>query len=80
MSAAIETQTYDSLSGIPRIDIPENLSLALSARRSVYSILREILALWRGPGKLTPQEYFYYRLWDPSIPLDEKRRFVGKHA
>jgi hypothetical protein len=80
MSATIETQTYDSLSDIPRIDIPENLSLALSARRSVYSILREILALWRGPGKLTPQEYFYYRLWDPSIPLEEKRRFVGKHA
>jgi hypothetical protein len=80
MSAAIETQTYDSLSGIPRIDIPENLTLALSARPGVFSILREMLALWRGPGKLTPQEYFYYRLWDPSIPLDEKRRFVGKHA
>jgi glutathione synthase/RimK-type ligase-like ATP-grasp enzyme len=80
MSAAIEAQTYDSLSDIPRIDIPENLSLAFSARRSVYSILREILALWRGPGKLTPQEYFYYRLWDPAIPFSEKRRFVGKHA
>jgi glutathione synthase/RimK-type ligase-like ATP-grasp enzyme len=80
MSAAIEAQTYDSLSDIPRIDIPENLSLALSAGRSVYSILREILALWRGPGKLTPQEYFYYRLWDPAIPFSEKRRFVGKHA
>jgi hypothetical protein len=80
MSAAIETQTYDSLSDIPRIDIPENLTLALSARRGVFSILREILALWRGPGRLTPQEYFYYRLWDPSIPFDEKLRFVGKHA
>ena len=27
MSAAIETQTYDSLSGIPRIDIQENLKI-----------------------------------------------------
>jgi hypothetical protein len=80
MSSAIETQTYDSLSDIPRIDIPENLNLALSTKRSVLSILREILGLWRGPGKLTPQEYFYYRLWDPLIPLDEKRRFVGKYA
>jgi len=80
MSARLEAQTYDSLSGIPRIDIPENLRLALSARGSVFSILREILALWRGPGKLTPQEYFYYRLWDPAIPFSEKRRFVGKHA
>jgi hypothetical protein len=80
MSAAIEAQTYDSLSGIPRIDIPENLNLALSTKRGVFSILREILALWRGPGRLTPQEYFYYRLWDPAMPFEEKRRFVGKHA
>jgi hypothetical protein len=80
MSAAIEAQTYDSLSDIPQIDIPRNLDLALSARRNVVSILREILLLWHGPGKLTPQEYFYYRLWDPAIPFEEKRRFVGKHA
>jgi hypothetical protein len=46
----------------------------------VVSLLREIIALWRGPGKLSPQEYFYYRLWDPSLPLEEKRRFVGKKA
>jgi hypothetical protein len=75
-----ETQSYASLSGLPRIDIPENLSLALAAGRTVPSILREIITLWRGPGKLSPQEYFYYRLWDPAIPLAEKRRFVGKKA
>jgi hypothetical protein len=75
-----EVQSYASLSGLPRIDIPENLSLALASGRSVPSILREIIALWRGPGKLSPQEYFYYRLWDPAIPLAEKRRFVGKKA
>jgi Sugar-transfer associated ATP-grasp len=80
MSATIEAQTYESLSGIPRIDIPSNLNLALSSGRGVFPILREIIALWRGPGKLMPQEYFYYRLWDPTIPLVEKRRFVGKRA
>jgi hypothetical protein len=80
MSATFETQSYASLSDIPRIDIPQNLNLALSTKRHVLSILREILNLWRGPGKLTPQEYFYYRLWDPALPLEEKRRFVGKRA
>jgi hypothetical protein len=80
MSAAFEAQTYASLSDLPRIDIPQNLNLALSTKRHVFSILREILTLWRGPGKLSPQEYFYYRLWDPAIPLEEKRRFVGKRA
>ena len=43
----VEAQTYDTLSGVPRIDIPQNLNLALSARRNVISILREILSLWR---------------------------------
>jgi hypothetical protein len=80
MSATIEAQTYESLSGIPRIDIPSNLNLALSNGRGVLPILREIITLWRGPGRLTPQEYFYYRLWDPLMPLAEKRRFVGKRA
>ena len=75
-----ETQSYASLSGLPRIDIPENLNLALASGRRLPSILREIIALWRGPGKLSPQEYFYYRLWDPAIPLAEKRRFIGKKA
>jgi hypothetical protein len=76
----VDAQTYDSLSGIPRIDIPENLNLALSAGRNVISILCEVVALWRGWGRLSPEEYFYYRLWDPSITLEEKRRFVGKRA
>ena len=79
-SGIVEAQTYDSLSGIPRIDIPENLNLALSAGRNVISILCEVVALWRGWGRLSPEEYFYYRLWDPSITLEEKRRFVGKRA
>jgi hypothetical protein len=80
MSVTSETHSYAVLSDIPRIDIPQNLTLALSTKRGVLSILREILALWRGPGKLTPQEYFYYRLWDPAIPFEEKCRFVGKQA
>jgi hypothetical protein len=75
-----EPQSYASLSGLPRIDIPDNLNLALASGRSVASLLWEIISLWRGPGKLSPQEYFYYRLWDPSIPVAEKRRFVGKKA
>jgi hypothetical protein len=79
-SIITEPQSYASLSGLPKIDIPENLNLALAAGRSMVSLLHEIIALWRGPGKLSPQEYFYCRLWDPAIPLAEKRRFVGKKA
>lgn len=34
----------------------------------------------RGPEKLSPQEYSDYRLWDPDLPIEEERRFVGKQA
>jgi hypothetical protein len=43
-------------------------------------LLSEVITLRLGAGRLTPQEYFYYRLWDPDMPLAEKRRFVGKQA
>ncbi len=69
MTAIItEPQSYASLSGLPKINIPDNLNLALASGRSVASLLWEIISLWRGAGKLSPQEYFYYRLWDPSAP------------
>jgi hypothetical protein len=44
------------------------------------SILREVVSLRLGAEKLTPNEYFYYRLWDPVLTAEEKRRFVGKQA
>lgn len=36
MSTAIETQFYESLSDIPRIDVPQNLNLALSIKRDIF--------------------------------------------
>jgi hypothetical protein len=39
-----------------------------------------VLAVRKGPGKLTPQEYFYYRLWDAPQEGADKQRFVGKIA
>ena len=68
------------LNGIPKVDFPSNLQAALSAGNSMADVLREVVALRRGPGKLTPNEYFYYRLWDPSLRRAEKRRFIGKQA
>ena len=37
------------------------------------SILREVVALRRGPGKLTPNEYFYYRLWESLLTREASR-------
>ena len=82
MSTNIATDAglFDTLNGIPKVDIPGNLEAAISAGRRMTSILREVVSLRHGAGKLTPNEYFYYRLWDRALSAAEKRRFVGKQA
>ncbi len=72
--------TYETLSGIPAVDIPENVDAALAKGRRATGIAAEAAALRFGPGRLSPQEYFAYRLWDSALPLTAKRAFVGKLA
>jgi hypothetical protein len=79
-SIAADAGLFEMLNGIPNVDIPRNLQAAISAGRRMTSILREVVSLRRGAGKLTPNEYFYYRLWDPALSAAEKRRFAGKQA
>ncbi len=63
-SIAADAGVFETLNGIPNVDIPRNLQAAISAGRRMRSILCEIVSLRRGAGKLTPNEYFCYRLWD----------------
>jgi len=79
-STNISPASYRQLAGIPNIDLSENLRAALASGRKATGIAAEVLALRRGPGKLTPQEYFYYRLWDAPQEGANKQRFVGKIA
>jgi hypothetical protein len=79
-SIAADAGLFEMLNGIPNVDIPRNLQAAISAGPRMTSILREVVSLRRGAGKLTANEYFYYRLWDPALSAAEKRRFVGKQA
>ena len=71
---------FAALNGIPAVGFPSNLHAAVSAGRRMTSILREVVALRRGPGKLTPNEFFYYRLWEPRLTREDTRAFVGKQA
>ena len=77
-TAAAEAHLFAALEGVPNTDIHGNLRAALAAGRQVTALVREAAALRYGAAKLAPQEFFYYRLWDPDIPMAEKRRFVGK--
>jgi hypothetical protein len=82
MSVATATelspQSRSSLDGVPWVDVAGNLRAAMFAGKRFSSMMREALALRFGPGRLSIAEYFYYRLWDSPLPLEEKRRFVGK--
>lgn len=75
-----EVALQTALDGIPRVDYLENLRAALGTGSKQTRIIREIVSLRYGIGRLTPQEYFYYRLWDAALSPEEKRQFIGKHA
>ena len=81
MAAAPTTQpSLETLNGIPQIDVGANVQAALSKGRRASGIAAEALALRFGPGRLSPQEYLYYKLWDDRQPLAGKKSFVGKMA
>ena len=81
MSAtASESMSFQELSGIPPIDVPANVHAALAKGRRATGIAMETARLRFGPGKLSPQEYFYYRLWDEQVALGPAEAFVGKIA
>jgi hypothetical protein len=69
-----------SLDAVPWVDVAGNIRAALFAGKRFTTMMREIMALRSGPGQLTIAEYFYYRLWDTSLSLEEKTRYVGKKA
>jgi hypothetical protein len=68
------------LQGIPNLDINRNSRMAAGGGRSAVALITEAIRLMRGAGKLSPPEYMYYRLWDQSLTLAERRAFVGKKA
>ena len=69
-----------ALIGIPAIDFRRNFAAAQAAGRGMPAMLRDVAALRFGPGRLTSNEYYYYRLWEPGLTDDAKRGFVGKLA
>ena len=80
VSVAVLSQSRASLDAVPWVDVAGNARAALFAGKRFITMLREIIALRYGPGRLTMAEYFYYRLWDQPLSLEEKTRYVGKKA
>jgi hypothetical protein len=64
----------------PLVDLNANLAAAVAAGWRFEALEREMVALADGPGRMTPHEYFYYRLYDPALPRDQLWRFIGRYA
>ena len=79
-TAVSEMGMLPALQGTPSLDINKNTLMAMRAGRSGLALLTEAVRLMRGAGKLSAPEYFYYRLWEQSLSLENKGAFVGKKA
>lgn len=81
MSATLaELPTRAALDGVPWVDVAASLRAAVLSGRNLAGLVREILAVGRGPGQLTVAEYCYYGLWRSHAALEEKCRFAGKRV
>lgn len=64
------------LAAPPRLNLGENVKAAAKSGSRDY--IRRLVKAVRGPGRLTVDEFFYYRLYEPSLPETSLARFVGK--
>ena len=64
----------------PQFSLGYNLHTAMTRHgRSPWSQVREIWQLRYGPGRLRPDEYYYYGLYDDRrFACAEKERFLGR--
>jgi hypothetical protein len=52
--------------------------VAQKYNKNGIQIAKETWQLYRGPGRLTPSEYYLYQLYDDKkYPMSEKRRFIS---
>jgi len=57
-SIAADAGLFETLNGIPNVDIPRNLQAAISAGGRMTSILREVVSLRRGTREAHPERVF----------------------
>jgi hypothetical protein len=77
MAAAAEVLQH--VQGTVEFDLPKSLRLAASGHgKSPWAQVREIWRLRFGPGKLRPEEYYYYGLYERRFAVEDQLRFLGR--
>jgi hypothetical protein len=62
-------------------NLPRSLRIAATEHgKSPWAQVREIWRLRFGPGKLRPDEYYYYGLYERRFGLEDQLRFLGRAA
>jgi hypothetical protein len=61
------------------VDLGAGLRAAATGR-PLGRVLRDMAATVFGPGRLTPEEFIYFRLYEAGKDRDAQRRFVGLKA
>jgi hypothetical protein len=65
----------------PRLDLAQCMSHVMrELGKPVRRQISEIAGLAFDVGKVSPQEYYYYRLYEDQLTLAEKKEFVGIKA
>ncbi len=79
-----DSATNNYLLPAPKRQSTPTSSLIVTAARqsgvSPFRQLKEQVQLNLGPGKLKLNEYYTFRLYDPTISPAEKKQFVGVEA
>lgn len=75
-------QLIDLVREEPPFDLAKSLrAVTESCGKTPLSQVSEIAKLSFGTGKLSPEEYFYFHLYDDSkFSFEDKKKFVGKSA
>lgn len=80
LDVAAAERLRDRLDGPVRVNQARHRDAAANAGLSGFALARELRRASSGPGRLSKDEYFYYRLYDPALPALERARHVGKAA
>jgi hypothetical protein len=80
LDAARAKRQIALLDAPPLVDLDHHIAAAAASHWTFEALEQEMVALGQGPGRMTPHEYFYYRLFDRALPRDQLWRFIGRYA
>jgi hypothetical protein len=78
LDVAAAERLRDRLDGPVRVDRARHREAAAAAGLSSFALARDQRRAAHGPGRLSKDEYFYYRFYDSGLPEHERARYVGK--